>query len=130
MLLILTELATSIGGEFVWELGGQAFRSDKPGNLRRRPVFGSLSALLFGALLACVVSLFFPSRILPQFGIAGVSLLLSPVLSAWTMHRYGQWAEAHGRRTSFIASALGGAAFALGFAATRLAFVSIGAAAA
>jgi MFS family permease len=128
--MILTELATSIGAEFTWELGVQAFRRDKRGNLRRRPVLGSLSALLIGALLACVVSLFFPTRILPQFGIAGASLLLFPVLSAWTMHRYGQWAEARGRPTSFIASALGGAAFAFGFAATRLAFVTIGAAAA
>jgi hypothetical protein len=123
VLTLILELATTVASEFLWEGGFQVLKRDHGRHLRRYPVLGVLGALLLGVLFAAVVTTIFPRRLMPAMAFAGASLVVSPLVGGFLMHAYARWASAVGRRTSFLASGLGGASFALGFASARLAFL-------
>ncbi len=57
-------------------------------------------------------------------GSPGASLVVSPILNGLLMHYFGAWRTPRSGPPSFIATFWGGALFAFGFAAVRLALLA------
>ncbi|WLT30418.1 hypothetical protein [Geothrix sp. PMB-07] len=70
-----------------------------------------------------IFSLFAPNRLLPQFRVAGVSLLISPILVGSVMHIFGQWRTERGKPITHLATFWGGAYYSFFFALTRVIFL-------
>jgi hypothetical protein len=75
--------------------------------------------VVLGALCGWVSVLAVPHRVLPPPRMPGLSMLLSPLGTGAAMHLYGRWRRRQGRDQSRLTTFVGGAVFALAFAATR-----------
>ena len=82
--------------------------------------------LVTGIVAGIVISGVFPDRIFSTIPITGVSLLITPLVMGLLMSLVGKWKVNHDRKTSFMATFLGGALFGLAAAATRLIYISQG----
>ena len=82
--------------------------------------------LVTGIVAGIVISGVFPDRIFSTIPITGVSLLITPLVMGLLMSLVGKWKVNHDRKTSFMATFLGGALFGLAAAATRLIHISQG----
>ena len=80
--------------------------------------------LVTGIVAGIVISGVFPDRIFSTIPITGVSLLITPLVMGLLMSLVGKWKVNHDRKTSFMATFLGGALFGLAAAATRLIYIS------
>ena len=80
--------------------------------------------LVTGIGAGFVISLVFPDRIFKPIPITGISLLITPLVMGLVMSLVGKWKVKHDRKTSFMATFLGGALFGLAAAATRLIYIS------
>jgi hypothetical protein len=108
-------------GEFCIQRGWQVF--SEPFRKGPNPILAAIGLTLLGALAGLLTSLIVPNRIFGQYGIKGVSILFSPLLTGLIMHRYGQWLVERGRPRSPFATFWGGALFALGMAFVRYSLV-------
>jgi hypothetical protein len=125
VLAVLLELFLAVGGEFVVELlmGSRAwwrgaFDEDAA------PWLGAVACFVAGGLLGSVSAFAFPGRLLPAPPRAGPSLVvMAPLAGGFAMHGWGSWRRGRGLATSPLATFLGGAGFALGFAFARFALV-------
>ena len=82
--------------------------------------------LVTGTFAGIVISGVFPDRIIktnPLSG-TGVSLIITPLVLGLLMSLVGKWKVNHDRKTSFMATFLGGALFGLAAAGTRLIYIS------
>jgi hypothetical protein len=98
----------------------EPFRSRKNG----QPIVAALGLLLLGALIGGLTSLVLPNRVFDFHTPAGISLIVSPLITGLVMEFYGRWSDARGRPGSSFATWWGGALFAFGMAAARFYFVS------
>ena len=82
--------------------------------------------LVTGIVAGIVISGVFPDRIIKANPLAGtgVSLIITPLVLGLLMSLVGKWKVNHDRKTSFMATFLGGALFGLAAAATRLIYIS------
>jgi hypothetical protein len=101
--------------EFGWRSMGEPFRERG----RTHPVLAGIGLLLIGGVLGVLLWLVFPVRLVPNGGIPGASLVLSPILAGLVMHWYGRWRESRGAAVSYTATFWGGALFAFGMATAR-----------
>ena len=120
---ILIELLLSGVFDVLLELLYQAFGTSRDAKGRFYPVSGGLGVLVFGGIAGGLTTWALPGRVFGAPVLPGASLLLSPILNGVLMHYVGVWRAQRLERPSFIATFWGGALFAFGFAAVRLAFV-------
>lgn len=80
-------------------------------------------AAMLGAMVGAISVLVQPRRILPAAPVAGISVVLSPIVAGILMGRYGEWRRSRGSATSLLATFWGGALFALGLASVRFYFL-------
>lgn len=106
------------------ELLYQGFGTSRDARARVHPVFGGLGVLVFGGIAGALTTWLLPNRLFGTPALPGASLVLSPLLNGALMHYYGAWRAQRQLAHSFIATFWGGALFAFGFAAVRLASIA------
>jgi hypothetical protein len=123
VLSFVWEILLQLVGEFFVELGfhsvGDAFRQRS----RTHPVLAALGIVILGALGGVVTSVIWPTRLFSHNPVLGLSLLISPALSALVMDRFGRWRESRGHARSYVSTYWGGALFAFAMALVRLLWV-------
>jgi len=97
-----------------WKVFSEPFRRK-----RANPIVAGIGLILLGGLGGLLTSFIAPGRIFGLYGIKGVSIVMSPLITGLLMHRYGQWCDKRSRPRSSFATFWGGALFAFGMAAVR-----------
>ena len=98
---------------------GDAFRQRS----RTHPVLAALGIMILGVLGGVVTSVIWPTPVFSRGPLPGLSLLISPLLSALVMDRFGRWRERRGHARSYVSTYWGGALFAFAMALVRLLWV-------
>ena len=90
---------------------------------QRHPIVVGVGLFLSGLMTGLIISVFFPSRLMPVLLLRGTSLVLSPLIAGFVMELYGIWREEHGKIRSPLATFWGGGLLAFGIALARFAMV-------
>jgi hypothetical protein len=84
----------------------------------------AIAGLIVGGLcIGTLTVIFVPQRVLPEQGMRGISLLISPLVTGVAMKAWGFWRWKREMNYSYLATFWGGALFALFMAAARLLLV-------
>lgn len=122
LLLLLGQLVLEVFAEALLDLGLSGLR-DALGRRNRSPSLAAMGYLILGALVGGLSLWLWPQRLLRSGPVPGLSLLLSPVAGGAAMEAWGRYRRGGGHATTNLATFLGGAAFALGYAMARFTYV-------
>lgn len=118
LLQVLIEVFGQVVIEILWGFVTSAYQSafDRPA---KNAITGSIGLCLVGTAIGGLSLLIWPDRVLLSGLLAGINLVLSPLVVGWALHRWGVFRQSRGHWTSGIASFWGGASFAFGTAIVR-----------
>jgi len=123
VLTLVWELLLQITGELLIEVGVHSVGDSIRQRGRAHPLLAGLGIILLGGLGGVLTSVVWPTRLFAPGPLPGVSLLVSPLLSAVAMEGVGRWRERRGQTRSYISTYWGGALFAFAMASVRFLWV-------
>ncbi len=122
IVLALLQLFLEIFAEALLELGLSGLK-EALGRANRNPLLAALGYLVVGGMVGGISIWLWPERLLRGGPVPGLSLLVSPLAGGAAMEAWGRFRRGRGHETTNLATFLGGAAFALGYAVVRLMWV-------
>jgi len=116
---LILELFLEIAAEAFFALGWDSIAHSMRRRHNTNPLFASLGCIIMGLIAGSLSLIILPRRLVPEGGVRGLNVLITPVATGLIMKTYGDYRRRRGLPTTFLATFWGGAIFALSMAAVR-----------
>lgn len=120
--LFVVQLVLEVFAEALLELGLSGLKQAL-GRANRNPLLAAIGYLILGGVVGGISIWLWPQRLLRSAPVPGLGLLLSPLAGGAAMEAWGRFRRSGGHATTNLATFLGGAVFALGYAMVRFIWV-------
>jgi hypothetical protein len=108
-------------GELIFALGWESVAAAFRKRSEAHPVLARIGYLLIGLAAGALSGVVFPRRLSQHDGVSALGVLLNPLLFGLLAFLYGDRRRRTERATTHLATFWGGALFAFGLSAARLA---------
>jgi uncharacterized membrane protein YfcA len=123
LLEFFLQVVLQLVGEAMLALGWESVAASARERSKANPVLAGVGYLLIGLVLGAISGALYPRRIAEDMGVSLLGVFVNPALFGLLAFQYGQRKRRRDQAATHLATFWGGASFAFGFSAARLAVI-------